>query len=76
MDFGKQVRIYSIYWKLFVISSNNQIMYKLLFILFIIKMYARINILLNDLESKHSFLIKFGQFRSYYKIKQYIKKVQ
>ena len=30
--------------KLFVISSNNQIMYKLLFILFIIKLYARINI--------------------------------
>ena len=30
--------------ELFVISSNNQIMYKLLFILFIIKLYARINI--------------------------------
>ena len=30
--------LYSIYWKLFVISSNNQIMYKLLFILFIIKL--------------------------------------
>ena len=30
--------------ELFVISSSNQIMYKLLFILFIIKLYARINI--------------------------------
>ena len=30
--------------ELFFISSNNQIMYKLLFILFIIKLYARINI--------------------------------
>ena len=30
--------------ELFVISSNNQIMYKLLFILFIIKLYAQINI--------------------------------
>ena len=30
--------------ELFVISSNNQIMYKLLFILFIVKLYARINI--------------------------------
>ena len=33
-------------------------------------------ILLNDLGSKHSFLMKFGQFRSYYKMKKYIKKVQ
>ena len=32
----------SIIWLFF--SSNNQIMYKLLFILFIIKLYARINI--------------------------------
>ena len=31
--------------ELFVISSNNQIMYKLLFILFIIKLYARLNTL-------------------------------
>ena len=31
--------------ELFVISSNNQIMYELLFILFIIKLYARINII-------------------------------
>ena len=30
--------LHSIYWKLFVISSNNQVMYKLLFILFIIKL--------------------------------------
>ena len=33
-------------------------------------------ILLNDLRSKHSLLTKFDQFRSYYKIKKYIKKVQ
>ena len=31
--------------ELFVISSNNQIMYKLLFILFIIKLYSRLNTL-------------------------------
>ena len=31
-------------------------------------------ILLNDLRSKHSLLTKFDQFRSYYKIKKYIKK--
>ena len=43
-DFG----IYSEYtvfiWKLFAISSNSQKIYKLLLILFIIKLYARINI--------------------------------
>ena len=31
-------------WKLFVISSNLQKIYKLLFIFFIIKLYARINV--------------------------------
>ena len=45
--------------ELFVISSNNQIMSKLLFILFIIKLYARINI-------KYLISEKFGITDSYY----------
>ena len=39
---------------LFVISSSNQVMYKLLFILFIIELYARINIFITRLGFKQN----------------------
>ena len=32
------------------------------------------HILLNNLGSKHSLVIKFGQFMQYYKIKKFIKR--
>ena len=40
----------------------------------ILKHKTRNNILLNNLGSKHSLLIKFGQFMSYYKREKFIKK--